>query len=1335
MNKAQGILVGALIAAGLILRPAQQSNEPASETYTSANGDANQSQSTAKQLQGPWLASCRYWAPANPPDDDARAGETSPTESAPLQVGDRTVNINFYEKAEDISADPGCGSDAKRWGLPENADPINLMAIIATVPDPVHTHMAMEFDRAVDAILQAASDNGYVSSYFWLPWKRPLGTFKAAAASDDREPGYDPKREREPGLVILKNIPERGLKDLESGDFSSNSFHNVIYLFIVAETPTEGINGFQFQRAIAYESELEFLIQKRNSGIAAQASLGTKNRSSYSRGADGGVAIIGPMYSGSAASLRAGIETAREKTDRSLAGKEFNVIGSTGTMLSVSQLKAKGLSGDSHIDFYSFDSHSNYEQDILLKQLAESGYDLARVAKLIEDNTALGSIVTSHPAPDWWDDSVHGVNYQDVLVLKFPREISLLRNAEVDSNQSSGDSTSAGSVPSPYLHFSIKDSGAQDAVPQFSRDHTPLSQEAQLMTIARQLQRNRVEIALISASDQLDQIFLAEFLHRACPDTRLVFLQSDLLMVREVDNVPFIGSITVGPYSFMGIGRNGNSTSQSNSGDPLAPIFKANSGSRTYTDTSSGAYYNAARFTFWDRSNRDLPSLQGYQGPMSDLTSRQPPLWATTIGSDGYYPLGILGPCSSDQPEFLPRIDVKTGNVITSTCTDAEEMKGYEKPNPSLKMLTIYPSQLWGVLCILVSVLCLFHIVMLLAANYWSPFTRDLAIFDNDQPHRRSMYIHVATAMLAAMACVLVLPVVALSYTVHIDSRSMFEGVGTLCLGMLAVSATIWRSWQFSGWFKDRQSRKFNPYFWLDVIAWVTLIGLPICWDTICRADSRVGSPYFVGLSFSYRCINPGSGVSPVVPVLLLLLGWYLWSFFQTWRLRFARNERPWLPGKIEALNDLDCRYFVSDDELDRCDSPVHCCLYDNITCPLITQTLICRFFRWSNRKIAALLGVVYACVLILLFVLIQIRSVDHFLWHTGKHVPSPYEFLVGALSFPLMLFSLTGWLRLIMIWGSLRRGLLERLENQAIRGAFSRLQGMGWMTILRSGGLHGHWRDMARCIESMRQTLHLEDLTEHVSPENCIQLSDASENVLQKIREVRARIELRASGQSDVRKVNDPVEPAFESMKQIELALAEFGRKLLSNVLIPYWRDTRTGLVESRQADEVPIKARRSQMHGEQPLVPMELHAGPTAAEPALILAAEEFISIRYMSLIRAVLANMRYLITFVSATFVLAIMAWNSYPFQPRQLVNWGFTGLLLFLGSGVIWVLAQMHRNPILSRVTDTKANELGWDFYMRIASFGAIPVLTWMAYQFPDVAAAICRFLQPGASMFK
>ena len=145
--------------------------------------------------------------------------------------------------------------------------------------------------------------------------------------------------------------------------------------------------------------------------------------------------------------------------------------------------------------------------------------------------------------------------------------------------------------------------------------------------------------------------------------------------------------------------------------------------------------------------------------------------------------------------------------------------------------------------------------------------------------------------------------------------------------------------------------------------------------------------------------------------------------------------------------------------------------------------------------------------------------------------------------------------------------------------------------------------------------------------------------------------------------------------------------------------------------------------------------HTGPFAGTPAYILAAEEFVAIRYVSLIRAVLSNMRYLMTFVSCAFVLTIVAWNSYPFEPRQFINWTFTGLLLFLGSGIIWVFAQMHRNPLLSRATDTKANELGWDFYLRVVSYGAVPVLAWLAYQYPEVGGLICRFIQPGAQMFK
>jgi hypothetical protein len=134
-------------------------------------------------------------------------------------------------------------------------------------------------------------------------------------------------------------------------------------------------------------------------------------------------------------------------------------------------------------------------------------------------------------------------------------------------------------------------------------------------------------------------------------------------------------------------------------------------------------------------------------------------------------------------------------------------------------------------------------------------------------------------------------------------------------------------------------------------------------------------------------------------------------------------------------------------------------------------------------------------------------------------------------------------------------------------------------------------------------------------------------------------------------------------------------------------------------------------------------------------IRVAEEFLAIRYVSLIRAVLVNMRYLLVFVSAVFVLTIVAWNSYPFQPRQSIDEAFTGLLVLLGAGVTWIFVQMHRNPILSRITNTSANELGFDFYVRLVSFGAVPVLTWLAYQFPELGGTLFKFIQPGLEVIK
>ena len=49
----------------------------------------------------------------------------------------------------------------------------------------------------------------------------------------------------------------------------------------------------------------------------------------------------------------------------------------------------------------------------------------------------------------------------------------------------------------------------------------------------------------------------------------------------------------------------------------------------------------------------------------------------------------------------------------------------------------------------------------------------------------------------------------------------------------------------------------------------------------------------------------------------------------------------------------------------------------------------------------------------------------------------------------------------------------------------------------------------------------------------------------------------------------------------------------------------------------------------------------------------------------------------------------------------------------------IFAQIHRDTVLSNLTDTNPGELGIDFYIRMVSFVALPLLSLVAFQFPSV----------------
>ena len=221
--------------------------------------------------------------------------------------------------------DTHCNS--QEWGIPQSTSGLtpHITAIIATVPDPIHSAMALKFDRFIDVLTQAAAENGYIESYSWLPWKHALDASKSAQLISDTEAKEDLDRERQPGLLILKkstSIPRLispGNAKLSSStaeapasaasqrrpghDGSRQSLlnphppgdDNVIYLFLVGQTAAIGVNGEQLRNALHAAAYL-------------QKKYGTDLSIKHP---DNEADVIGPNNSGSAASLRAGLGNSR----------------------------------------------------------------------------------------------------------------------------------------------------------------------------------------------------------------------------------------------------------------------------------------------------------------------------------------------------------------------------------------------------------------------------------------------------------------------------------------------------------------------------------------------------------------------------------------------------------------------------------------------------------------------------------------------------------------------------------------------------------------------------------------------------------------------------------------------------------------------------------------------------------------------------------------------------------------------------------------------------------------------------------------------------------------
>jgi uncharacterized protein YhhL (DUF1145 family) len=133
----------------------------------------------------------------------------------------------------------------------------------------------------------------------------------------------------------------------------------------------------------------------------------------------------------------------------------------------------------------------------------------------------------------------------------------------------------------------------------------------------------------------------------------------------------------------------------------------------------------------------------------------------------------------------------------------------------------------------------------------------------------------------------------------------------------------------------------------------------------------------------------------------------------------------------------------------------------------------------------------------------------------------------------------------------------------------------------------------------------------------------------------------------------------------------------------------------------------------------------------------AEDFLAIQVVSYINRLFPHLRNGLLNVTIGFVLLLLALIVYPFQPQRYMVLLSTVLLVVTGPTTMYVLAQMNRDEVLSRIAKSQPGKLTWDraFISQVVIYGVLPLLSLIATQFPEVRGAAFSWIETALRTLK
>ena len=1139
---------------------------------------------------------------------------------------------------------------AKPAGTPKQLRVFNGKILIATVPDPLETSDALEFDRAISALQEAGTAAGYHFELMVTPWllsdlEEPTSVKAGREAAYYRRAFGD-----EPGAMLFRCDNAGGTACPASQ----------LLLLLVPESPSYGLNFHAAEEALAaYDALMRNQCPDPNSPHATDMCTEWSDP----------VRWIGPEYSASAASL---LQLSQDDTRPGKSRPFCALSGSVTRDDAVRQLKrinnacSSSVKGEPTLSTLDLDA-----LDVLLRQPVFGDPANNSIAVLEEDETAYGAGLpfSEKSAENDRRTQLNTARKNVIRQFRFPRGIAHVRGLYGKSLRDASAAALAqerSSLPNPAMDFSDALQQPLDTGEEFAAQ-SPVSDESILASIAESLAHLHASAVVILATDPLDQLFLARYFHRHVPNSRLVIFQAERLLPRLRGEFDLDGTIVVTRF----------------------PLFQD-----AYLQAEELPDQNRFALSFTS-SNQEAEFLAALKQMTPHHISQRPfdggeQELATWIGVSGG---GAFWPVAYQQAQ-----------QATDFAACCEQAHAPQEPNQSF-VLVDTPNEslplLWVGVLEAVLLACTLHVLFFAAAgpfNQWlnehpSPRLRKLARHRllsfyflsvyfpgiSLRERRRRMqcclgqcwWLINVTLIFFLVVCYLLLP--SIVYRARMGAQSFCTIVTVFLFGshglnacallvlLLLASLVIWLVIIF-----------INELWLFGKTNWFLLLGPPIVWTgcslhwfCVQLADTDMG------WAFSLRCLHLSSGVCPILPLILASAAMLAAAAANLNMLTLHLGRYPGLPSI--KLNTLD-------------------------------------IYPWRarlNRYVEFWIQLPGADGMLLLVGLL----VTGLMFHPSRAFASFDDAAISHLY--LMTFAVCLWLvltlflRFFKMWGVLRF-CLESLESSPLRFAFSRLpKAFSPGPVWSYAGLRRQIVLPTRTLEFLRVAPTPGDPLYYASIEVSgprLTATLAAVENFEQVDNVTYRLFNAVLNRYAVRLLKHP---------WVRNAWAHGGPDIVTDAAArPPSTNDLSATIQPRE--DVPRPCRLHLRDGE------ECYVG----------RANEYIAVRIVIYVRYYMLHLKSMMTFMSAATFFLILAAVSYPFNEPHAILWGIASLVAGLLVVVGMVLAQMDRDAILSRLSETSIGKLNWGTFLpQFTAAGGLPALTVLASVFPTLGNALLSLLRP------